>query len=166
MSLQCGLTLVFSGFIMLQFLQASSAHLEILRDTLIESKGYWGYAQEKLELWRSNLHFDIDYVSRNTVKLMFSENELVGFYAIVRGPVDELDHLWLLPKAIGKGFGNAAFNNILRECHFLGISEFYIVSDPDAEGFYLKRGAVRVGEVFSEPQNRMLPRLKYVIGSH
>ena len=70
-----------------------------------------------------------------------------------------------IPKAIGKGYGNLVFKKILSECKRLGIAEFYIISDPDAEGFYLKKGALNVGEVYSEPQKRMLPKLKFTIAT-
>ncbi|PUA28723.1 MAG: GNAT family N-acetyltransferase [Cellvibrio sp. 79] len=146
---------------MLYFIDAEAEHTELLRDTLITSKGYWGYSQEQLEKWKSNLKFEEDYITRNTVKLIFKDNEMIGFFAIVRGDSDELDHLWLLPKAIGKGYGNPVFEQILSECNALEISNFYIISDPDAEGFYLKKGALKVGEVYSEPQKRMLPKLKF-----
>lgn len=148
---------------MLHFIDAEAKHTELLRDTLISSKGYWGYSQEQLEQWRSNLRFEDEYIYRNTVKLILDESEVIGFFAIVKGDIDELDHLWLLPKAIGKGFGNLVFEKILSECKILDITEFYIISDPDAEGFYLKKGALKVGEVYSEPQKRMLPILKYLV---
>jgi len=148
---------------LLNFIDAEAKHAELLRDTLIASKGYWGYSQEQLEVWRSNLKFEEEYIVRNTVKLILKDNEMIGFFAIVKGDSDELDHLWLLPKAIGKGYGNLVFDQILSECNKLKISSFYIISDPDAEGFYLKKGALKVGEVYSEPQQRMLPKLKFVM---
>jgi hypothetical protein len=74
-----------------------------------------------------------------------------------------LDHLWLLPNAIGKGIGNRAFKEIEKECLRLGIRKFSVVSDPNAEGFYLHQGAKRIGEVESIPQKRMLPKLIYKI---
>jgi N-acetylglutamate synthase-like GNAT family acetyltransferase len=147
----------------LNFIDAEAIHTELLRDTLITSKGYWGYSQEQLEQWRSNLKFEEEYIARNTVKLILKDKEVIGFFAIVKGDNDELDHLWLLPKAIGKGYGNLVFEQILSECHTLKISSFYIISDPDAEGFYLKKGALKVGEVYSEPQKRMLPKLKFTV---
>lgn len=153
--------LVFRCKDMLSFIDAEAKHAELLRDTLIASKGYWGYSQEQLEKWRSNLKFEGEYIDRNTVKLILKDKELIGFFAIVKGDSDELDHLWLLPKAIGKGYGNLVFEQILSECNALEISSFYIISDPDAEGFYLKKGALKVGEVYSEPQKRMLPKLKF-----
>ena len=148
---------------MLNFIDAEAKHTELLRDMLITSKGYWGYSQEQLEKWRSNLRFEEEYIARNTVKLILKDTEVIGFFAIVKGDSDELDHLWLLPKAIGKGYGNLVFEQILSECKTLNITEFYITSDPDAEGFYLKKGAFKVGEVYSDPQKRMLPKLKFTV---
>ena len=148
---------------MLNFINAEVKDTDLLRDTLITSKGYWGYSQEQLEEWRSNLRFEEKYISRNTVKLILKDKDVIGFFAIVKGDSDELDHFWLLPKAIGKGYGNLVFEQILSECKTLDITEFYITSDPDAEGFYLKKGAFKVGEIYSEPQKRMLPRLKFTL---
>lgn len=148
---------------MLRLIDAEIKDSGLLRDTLISSKGYWGYAKEKLEEWRSNLKFEEEYIVRNTVKLVLDESGVIGFFALVKREVYDLDHLWLLPKVIGKGYGNMVFELILLECSLLGIKEFYITSDPDAEGFYLKKGAFKVGEVYSKPQERMLPKLKYSV---
>ncbi len=148
---------------MLNFIDAEAKHTELLRDVLISSKGYWGYSKEQLEEWRSNLKFEEAYITGNTVKLILKDKEVIGFFAIVKGDSDVLDHLWLLPKAIGKGYGNLVFKQIISECHRLEISNFDIISDPDAEGFYLKKGALKVGEVYSQPQKRMLPKLKFTV---
>ncbi|WP_045827123.1 GNAT family N-acetyltransferase [Teredinibacter turnerae] len=148
---------------MLRFIDAEIKHKDLLRDTLISSKGYWGYTQGQLEQWRANLNFEDAYIARNIVKLVLDDTGVIGFFALIRGEVNELDHLWLLPRAIGKGYGNRVFEQILTEFVLLDITEFYLTSDPNAEGFYLKKGAFKVGEVYSEPQNRMLPRLKYFV---
>ena len=147
----------------LTFIDAETKHTDLLRDTLITSKGYWGYSQEQLDKWKSNLRFEKEYITRNTVKLILEDKEVIGFFAIVKGDSDELDHLWLLPKAIGKGYGNLAFEQIIIECNTLEIASFCIISDPDAEGFYIKKGALKIGEVYSEPQKRMLPKLKFTV---
>ena len=148
---------------MLSFIDADIKDKDLLRDTLITSKGYWGYSQEQLEQWRSNLTFEDQYIIRNTVKLVLEDSEVIGFFALVKGGLDELDHFWLLPKAIGKGYGNIVFEQIVAECNKLDITDFLIISDPDAEGFYLKKGALNVGGVYSKPQKRMLPKLKYSV---
>jgi N-acetylglutamate synthase-like GNAT family acetyltransferase len=150
----------------LAFIDAESKHSELLRDILIASKGYWGHAQEQLEQWRSTLTFEAEYIARNSVKLIVKDNEVIGFFAIVKSNSNELDHLWLLPKAIGKGYGNLVFKQIITEAIALDIPDFYIISDPNAEGFYIKQGAVRVGETYSAPQKRMLPKLKFTLDAH
>lgn len=148
---------------MLNFIDAETKDAGLLRDILIASKGYWGYSQEQLGKWKANLRFEEEYIFRNTVRLIYKDEEVIGFFAIVKGDINELNHLWLLPKAIGKGFGSLVFEQILSECGALEISSFYIVSDPDAEGFYLKKGALKVGEVYSDHQKRMLPKLKFTM---
>ena len=65
---------------MLQFISAGTEHKELLRDILISSKGYWGYSQEQLEKWRSNLRFEDEYVARSTVKLVLEESEIAGAF--------------------------------------------------------------------------------------
>ena len=135
----------------------------LLRDLLIESKSYWGYSTEKLEYWRSIVTFDAAYIRDHTVRLIFLDFKAIGFFAIKRDKVDELDHLWLIPEAIGRGIGNITFDEVLLHCKRLGIQSFLITSDPDAEGFYLHRGATHKSQVWSDAQNRMLPLLSYTL---
>ncbi|MEH6443749.1 MAG: N-acetyltransferase [Oceanospirillaceae bacterium] len=148
---------------MLEFIEAQSHQNILLQDIVIESKGYWGYSREQLGIWRSSLKFEREYIANNIVKLITKDSKVIGFYALIIGDIDELDHFWLLPKAIGLGNGNIVFEQILKECRTQNISEFFIVSDPDAAGFYAKKRAVLVGEVYSAQQNRMLPRLKFLV---
>jgi hypothetical protein len=44
-----------------------------------------------------------------------------------------------------------------------GVIQATIVSDPNAEGFYLRMGAQRSGEVESTPRGRYLPKLIYTL---
>jgi GNAT superfamily N-acetyltransferase len=145
------------------FAQPSVEQGDLLRDLLIESKSYWGYSTEKLEYWRSIVTFDASYIRENTVRLILLGLKVIGFFAIKSDEVDELDHLWLLPEAIGKGIGHIAFDEVLQHCKRLGIHNFLITSDPDAEGFYLHTGATHESQVWSGEQSRMLPLLRYTL---
>lgn len=110
------------------------------------------------------MRIEEEYIEEHSVQAIYSGYQLVGFFAIKKGKEGiYLDHLWLLPEAIGKGVGRLAFERVIEECIDLNIEEFFVVSDPDAEGFYLRQGAKRIGEIESIPQKRMLPKLKYVI---
>ena len=126
----------------------------------ITSKGHWGHSQEQLDLWREGLTIKEDYIQRHTLRTIYVDNTPAGFFAIVAEEPPTLDHLWLLPEYIGKGIGAKAIAEIRRLAKQLGIESLRIISDPNAEGFYLHQGATKVGEFESIPQNRMLPVLQ------
>ncbi|MBI4170393.1 MAG: GNAT family N-acetyltransferase [Candidatus Aenigmarchaeota archaeon] len=52
------------------------------------------------------------------------------------------------------------FNHLLRTASKLNAKNVRVVSDPNAEGFYLKMGARKVGEKKSSIKGRMLPILQ------
>ncbi len=131
-----------------------------LSDIAIRSKGHWGYPQEQLDLWREGLRIEPDYISKNTLRSLQIEERTIGFFAIVEGSPHMLDHLWILPEFIGFGYGKLALLEIKTICRQRSIPSLTIISDPDAESFYLHHGAVRIGEHPSIPQNRLLPKLR------
>ncbi|PHO19494.1 hypothetical protein CPU12_00885 [Malaciobacter molluscorum LMG 25693] len=152
---------------MIEFRDAITEQSQLLSDIAIESKGYWGYSREQLDIWRKDLRIEKEYIENNLIKIVYQNSNPVGFFSIKSGTLKkELDHLWLLPEIIGKGVGNIVFDKIINECKRLNISKFTIVSDPDAEGFYLHKGAKRIGEVESISQKRMLPLLEYQVGAY
>ena len=148
---------------MIEFRKAQDHEAARLSDLAITSKAYWGYSPEQIELWREGLTISAAKILEDTVRTVWTDDKLCGFFSIRDGDEPELDHLWLLPECIGKGLGGETFKEIRKECRRLGIHELSIVSDPHAEGFYLKQGARRIGKVESIPQNRFLPKLSYVI---
>ena len=90
------------------------------------------------------------------------ENTVRGFYALTVAPAKvELDHLWIRPEHIGKGLGRELFVHAMQQAAALGTSVVEITAEPNAEGFYEKMGAVRVGELRSELDGRprILPRM-------
>lgn len=134
-----------------------------LSDIAIRSKAHWGYPAEKLELWRKDLLISTEYIRANTVRSIWAKQEILGFFAIAPSSPALLDHLWLLPAAIGKGVGKRALAEIKILARNHGLHELIIISDPNAEAFYLHHGAKRIGEHPSTPQNRMLPKLSLPI---
>jgi len=103
-----------------------------------------------------------EFISQNQVFVAESENEIVGFYALVAaGRHAELEHMWVAPKHIGTGVGKELFIHAMQIAAGDNISEVELSADPNAEGFYQKMGARRIGEVTSEVfgETRRLPRL-------
>lgn len=148
---------------MISFKPARLEEAETLSDLAIISKGYWGYPQHLLDLWRKDLRIERDFIAGNIVRTIWLDSRLIGFFGLSISDESELEHFWLLPGCIGKGFGKIAFEEVKREFSERGIDSFYIVSDPNAEKFYIDRGAIRIGEVESKPQKRFLPRLRVEI---
>ena len=74
-----------------------------------------------------------------------------------------MEHLWLAPAHIRQGLGRELFQAAVAVARTRGIAEFHIKSDLNAEPFYLKMGAVRVGrEVYElRGERREVPRLVY-----
>ncbi len=79
----------------------------------------------------------------------------------------ELEHLWLLPEKMGLGLGRALFEHAARRAASLGAEILRIEADPNAEGFYLRMGAARVGEIVYELEGRerVLPLLAVDVGA-
>jgi len=127
-----------------------------------DAKRHWGYPEHWIEHWQDDLTISPDFVSGNQVYVAEEKGKLLGFYAlIVRDDKAVLDHMWVAPEHIGTGVGKELFIHAMRQAAGQDVSEVEIFSDPNAEGFYKKMGAYRMGETVSEVdgQPRALPRL-------
>jgi GNAT superfamily N-acetyltransferase len=67
---------------------------------------------------------------------------------VLRGdpPEIELSRLMVEPAAIGTGRGRQLWQHAVATARRLGATVLTVDSDPNAEGFYLRMGAVTVGE--------------------
>lgn len=127
-----------------------------------EAKQHWGYPEHWLKHWQDDLTITPDFIAGNEVYVAESKTDLVGFYAlIIKQEKAELDHLWVLPQHIGTGVGKELFLHAMQHAARERVAEVEILSDPNAEGFYRKMGAHRIGETVSEleGQARLLPLL-------
>jgi N-acetylglutamate synthase-like GNAT family acetyltransferase len=127
-----------------------------------DAKRHWGYPEHWIQQWQDDLTISPEFVAANQVCVAEDEGELVGFYAlIIRDDKAELDHLWVAPEHIGGGVGKELFLHAMQRAAGRNVSEVEILSDPNAEGFYRKMGAHRIGETVSEIEGepRSLPRL-------
>jgi N-acetylglutamate synthase-like GNAT family acetyltransferase len=128
-----------------------------------DAKRYWGYPEHWLERWREELTISPNFINENDVYVADSDGVVTGFYALVtKGDEAELDHLWVAPQHIGQGVGKELFLHAMQRAAERNFASVDILADPNAEGFYQKMGASRVGEsaydINGEP--RVLPRLK------
>jgi GNAT superfamily N-acetyltransferase len=127
-----------------------------------DAKRHWGYPEHWINHWQNDLTISPDFIAGNEVYVAESAGELLGFYAlIIRKEKAELDHMWVAPAHIGTGVGKELFLHAMQRAARKNVSEVEILSDPNAEGFYRKMGAHRIGETASEidGEPRALPRL-------
>ena len=128
------------------------------------AKRHWGYPEDLISLWQADLTMSPQFIVDYPVFCAVRDSEIVGFYALSRqGEAFELEHLWVDPQHMGTGVGALLFEHAVRTVRSMGGSVLNIASDPHAEGFYLRMGAIRVGEVPSRPEGRTLPLLTLVI---
>jgi GNAT superfamily N-acetyltransferase len=140
--------------------QASPEDADALTRIAFAAKRHWGYPERWIAHWSESLTITPEFVRDNEVYAAVSGGEPFGFYALTgTGYRLELEHLWVSPAWIGLGAGRLLFEHAMSEAASRGASAVEIEADPNAEGFYLRMGARRVGEnVYEiEGQRRVLP---------
>ena len=73
--------------------------------------------------------------------------------------------MWIKPEHMGVGVGRTLLLHAKDRAVNLKVSALELSADPNAEGFYQRMGATRIGEVRSEieGQPRVLPRMRIEI---
>jgi GNAT superfamily N-acetyltransferase len=153
----CGMTPV------LRYRRATARDASRLSQIAFTAKQSWGYPNEWMEIWRPELTIGPDLIRREQVTIASEQQQIVGFFTFVqrRGMI-WLDHFWVRPGSMGRGFGRAMFGEMKNQARRAGWTVLQIESDPHAESFYLKMGAVRIGtdeRVFLDQTKRSLPVL-------
>ena len=116
-----------------------------------------GDPESWIRQWRTDLSFSREYIAAVPVCVATRGDAIIGVVAVGEGP--QIDHLWVAPAHSGAGVGRALLMRAADEARRSGANRIRIESDPGAEGFYLRFGARRVGEVASVPDGRRLPLL-------
>src|SRR5215510_14015032 len=127
------------------------------------AKRHWDYPEKWIQLWTTELTITPEFIAANEVFVAMLDDQIAGCCALVlTGELAELEHMWINPKHMGAGVGRALFEQTTRRAEQLGLSELELSADPNAEGFYERMGAVRIGEVRADiaGQERVLPRMR------
>lgn len=146
-----------------EILRASPDQAKSLTHIAFAAKRYWGYPERWIEIWSPILTISNEYIKKHDTYFASLDGKPAGFYAIsVEGEKASLEHLWVLPEHMGKGVGMNLFKHALFRCSEIGAEVLEIESDPNAQGFYERMGAKKVGQSASEldSQPRFLPILE------
>jgi GNAT superfamily N-acetyltransferase len=131
-----------------------------------EAKRHWGYPESWIEHWQDDLTITPGFIANNEMYVAVTGEEVAGCCALVMSEsMAELEHMWIRPAHMGNGVGRALFSQIAERAAQLGVPGFELSADPNAEGFYERMGAQRIGDVRSEidGQPRILPRMYFAL---
>ncbi len=108
------------------------------------AKAHWGYPAEWLDAWQDDLTVTAVMIDRHTTFVASLEGEVVGVCQLQQSDDHTmLEHVWVDPGCHGRGVGRALVEHARANAR--GV--IAIVADPNAEMFYVKLGARRVGQV-------------------
>ena len=146
-----------------QIRRARPDEARALTSIAFAAKRHWDYPEKWIQLWTTELTITPEFIAGNEVFVAMLDERIAGCCALVlTGELAELEHMWINPTHMGRGVGRALFEHTTRRAAQLGLTELELSADPNAEGFYERMGAVRIGEVHYEieGQPRVLPRMK------
>ena len=143
------------------FRPARPDEADAITDLAVRSKAHWGYDAAFLEASRSELRIDPAWCDGIRLEVAEHDGRLLAFSRIGgEPPAGWLHDLFVDPVAIGQGIGRSLLQRAAATAAGLGMTTLAIESDPHAEAFYLRCGAVRIGETVSPiAAGRTLPLL-------
>ena len=150
-----------------QIVKAAPENAAALTEIACTAKRHWGYSERWIETWKAVLTITPTFILQHETYAAVAEGCTLGFYALcfedqcrVR-----LEHLWVVPQCMRRGIGRTLFSHAVHVAREIGFRELVIESDPHAEGFYLRMGALRFDTKVTEleGQRREMPVLRYAI---
>lgn len=146
---------------------ARSEDASALTALCLRSKAHWGYDGAFLKASEPSLTVSTTRIAEGCVLVAEDKDQrLVGVAAAdpVKDGAFDLTLLFVEPDAIGKGVGGKLFAAIVELIVREGAKRLLIEADPNAEGFYKRLGARRIGDAPSSAiPGRTLPLLEFVI---
>jgi GNAT superfamily N-acetyltransferase len=145
--------------------EAVPTEASLLTELAMRSKAVWGYSAEFMKRCRPALTVTDVYIALHPTFVAVVDDAVAGFYSLKpRDAALELDLLFVEPAWIGRGIGARLIAHAREQAIALGHERLLIESDPGAEGFYLRSGARRIGEVQSTVESgRLLPLLEMTL---
>lgn len=129
----------------------------------LRAKAHWPYDEALMAVFRRTIAISAADIAGHVVLVHETAGTADGVGVLIVGGSDaELDHLWVDPPAIGRGVGRALFAAFAATARRAGAARIVLNSDPYAEGFYRRLGAVRTGDhPVAEIPGRVLPRMAF-----
>lgn len=133
------------------------------------AKAHWRYPVGWLVAWQEALTVSPEAIRAAPTFAGLWEGRIVGFYRLILdSDTAVLDHLWILPKFMRRGFGRELFHHAEDLARNAQAASIEIESDPHATAFYNACGAhvvdYRSGRI--DGIERRLPLLRKTLVPH
>jgi ribosomal protein S18 acetylase RimI-like enzyme len=117
---------------------------ETITGVAMRSKAYWGYDDHFMELFLPELTVTPEQIERDHIAVAERDGRLAGFVHLrpERDDVLELVSLFIDTWAIRQGIGQRLWDYAIAYAREHGYSAVTLESDPNAEPFYCKQGAI------------------------
>jgi GNAT superfamily N-acetyltransferase len=144
--------------------RAVPADAASLSNIAYRAKASWGYPAAWLEIWRGELVVTPEYLEIHEGFVALRDLETIGACVLEdAGGAWRLEHFWIEPAWHGRGVGQLLLQHARAAMNRRYGGSCEIVSDPNAEAFYLRLGAVRVCTIAAPmpgAPDRVLPILR------
>jgi predicted N-acetyltransferase YhbS len=149
---------------------ATPSDAKRLSEIAFAAKAYWGYSARAMKLWRNSLTITQRRIASSPTFVACENDQAVGFCMLsVCNRRFELEHLWVLPQRMRRAIGVALLTCATDYAASHGAKGLRIDSDPNAERFYKRCGATRIGSLSAplpDRRRRVLPVLLLRIKTH
>ncbi|MCF7688418.1 MAG: GNAT family N-acetyltransferase [Cephaloticoccus sp.] len=129
-------------------LRAKPTDAETLSRIARSAKAHWGYPESWLQQWQVELTITPEAIKAHPTFIATDAGRIIGVCMLkLAESTASIEHMWVLPDAMGRGVGRALFVQAEIEARSSGAVNLCIISDPHAEEFYIRMGAKIVGHL-------------------
>lgn len=128
--------------------RAQPSESEELTALALSAKAVWGYSPRQLAAWSTDLRISSESLASRPTFVAADSGHILGVVQVDCQVLPwHIEHLWVSPSVSRRGIGTALAKHVVAFAAAHGQSELHVDSDPNAERFYLRLGARKVGAI-------------------
>ena len=136
---------------MLEQYNIRKAHLDeiqLLQKLMRRSLSTWNYTEKELDTLVEHLKITPKMFDKSIIYVALLNNKIKGFWCRELGKGQQLSQgrLYIDPTVIKTGVGTMLWNKMIADLQNRNIEYFTFLSDANAQEFYEKKGAIKIGE--------------------
>lgn len=144
--------------------KAKNNEFDILKELMKRSLSEWNYSELELTRLIKHLEFTPEMLSNSVTYVAELNNQIKGFWCHVLKQELSDSRFYIYPTVIRTGVGTLIWNIMISDLKQREFEYFTFLSDPHSQGFYEKKGAVKIGQQPSEVLiGKNIPIMRYYL---